>query len=97
MKWVVTAAMFALCGCAPAAAQPVCGDRSEITARLASKYGERPAGMGLSHSNTMIELFVSDDTGTWTVLLTTPSGRTCLVSAGEYWQAAPRPVDGGDL
>lgn len=79
---------LALAVSAPAAAQTACGERGTIADRLAQKYGEHPVSIGLATNGSVIEVFVSDD-GTFTILVTSPDGRTCLVAAGEGWQ----PVD----
>lgn len=90
MKTLVALSALTLAFASPALAQQrTCGNRAAIVERLDSKYGEQPAGMGLSNSNSMVEVFASEETGTWTILITMPSGQTCLVAAGEYWDAAP--------
>jgi len=77
-----------------AAAQPLpCGPRAEIVARLGEGYGERPVGRGISQGGTMVELLVGKD-GSWTLLVTSPGGRACLVSAGEGWEAVALPEPG---
>jgi len=63
-----------------------CGDRALIVERLESKYGEARTAAGLTTQNGMVEIFASDDSGSWTILITTPSGQSCLVAAGESWQ-----------
>ena len=74
---------------APSAAQTACGERAVFADRLAQKYGEHPASIGLATNGSVIEVFVSGD-GTFTILVTSPDGRTCLVAAGEGWE----PIDG---
>lgn len=66
-----------------------CGDRQTIIERLSDRYGESRSGGGLTHTNGVLEVFTSPDTGTWTVVLTLPTGQTCLVAAGEFWEQAP--------
>jgi len=64
-----------------------CGDRNAIVQRLENNYGEARTGAGLSDGNSsMIEIFASEETGTWTILLTRPDGQSCLVAAGDNWQ-----------
>jgi len=64
-----------------------CGDRHVIVQRLQTNYGEARTGAGLSEGNSgMIEIFASEETGTWTILLTRPDGQSCLVAAGDSWQ-----------
>ena len=67
----------------PAHAAPQCGKRAFIVAQLATKYSETRRGMGLGPNNTLMELFASDATGTWTITVTTAvDGMTCLMASG---------------
>ncbi|MHA3913830.1 hypothetical protein [Halovulum sp. GXIMD14793] len=72
----------------PAIAQQHCGERSAIVEHLSTKYGEQLIGVGLERRNAMVELYVSE-TGTYTVLVSFPNGRACLVVSGEHWQIRP--------
>lgn len=74
---------------AVAQGQRACGDRERIVSRLADKYGETRQSMGLNHNNGVLEVFASDETGTWTIILTMPTGMACLLAAGESWDGAP--------
>lgn len=76
---------------APASAQTACGERGVIADRLAQKYGERPTSIGLATNGSVIEIFASAD-GTFTILVTSPDGKTCLVAAGEGWQPIHQEV-----
>lgn len=60
-----------------------CGPREHVVSRLASEYGESRRSMGLAANNRVVEVFASDDTGTWTITVTLPDGRTCLVASGQ--------------
>ena len=75
---------------ASAKSQQVCGDRSKIVANLGSDYKEMRSGIGLAASGTVIELFTADS-GTWTMLMTAPDGRTCVMGSGEGWEQTQRP------
>ncbi len=94
MKTLIALSALTLALASPVFAQQqrACGDRDAIVERLGNKYGEQPAGMGLSHANSMVEVFASEETGTWTILITMPSGQACLVAAGEFWEAAPELI-----
>ena len=59
-----------------------CGPHDQVTAHLASKYGENRQMMGLAANNMVMELFVSDETGTWTITATNGAGVACLVASG---------------
>lgn len=65
-----------------------CGSHAKVTAFLGKKYKEQVAAMGLVSNKGFMQLFVAE-TGTWTVLLTTPEGISCIVAAGDSYEKAP--------
>ncbi len=65
-----------------------CGTHDKVIAFLGKKYKEQVAAMGLVSNKGFMQLFVAD-TGTWTVLLTTPEGISCIVAAGDSYEKAP--------
>jgi hypothetical protein len=78
-------------------AAPQCGPRAEVMAALTGKYGETRRGMGIAANNTMMEVFASETTGTWTITVTTPEGTTCLAASGDRFEAmAEVPLPPGD-
>lgn len=77
---------------APAAAAQ-CARRDQVVERLERTYGEQRRGIGLAGDNRgVIEVFASDQTGTWTITITLPSGQSCLVASGQNWSPAPVPA-----
>ena len=76
----------------PAAAQAVCTTRSEVAKQLAGDHSEAPVAAGLAASGEVIEVFTSGDGATWTIILTRPGGKSCLVAAGEAWMTLPAKV-----
>jgi hypothetical protein len=76
-----------------AQAQQVCGPRSIVVQKLKSELGEKPEAAGLTHSGGVIEILASKD-GSWTVIMTAPNGLSCLLAAGEAWEA--RGIEGKD-
>lgn len=70
----------------PAPAQPQCAAHDAIAVELAAKYGEARQSMGLAADATVMELYASLETGTWTLTVTLPDGVTCLVAAGSNFQ-----------
>ncbi len=74
----------------PASAQAVCGDRSEIVSRLESAYQEKASAIGMSGNGGVVELYTSEK-GSWTLLLTQPTGVSCLIAAGDNWESMPNP------
>lgn len=86
---VITVALMGL----PAHAQSRnCGDRSAVIERLASGYGEQFAGGGLRNENSIFEVWLSDESGTWTILMTKADGTSCVMAAGTNWRT-PIPSD----
>ena len=52
---------------------------------LHERYEETRRGIGLSGAKQVLEVFASAG-GTWTVVVTDPEGRTCLVASGRGWE-----------
>ncbi|MEL6620435.1 MAG: hypothetical protein AAFY39_15275 [Pseudomonadota bacterium] len=97
---LAAAAVFnvALAGTAQAQQNRNCGPRDLVVNRLAEGYGETRQSMGLGANNAVIEVFASEDTGTWTITVTTPNGMTCLVASGQAFEelAEALPAKGND-
>ena len=93
--WLLVEQVLAI---SPAAAQTrtPCGDHRSITESLARSYSERPHAIGLSADGKLFEVLVSE-TGSWTILITFPSRRTCLVAAGESWESIPAAAVGSSM
>lgn len=80
----------------PAEAQPPmpCGKRDALVAQLEGRYGETRRSVGLQSGRGIVETYANDKTGSWTILVTTPDGLSCLVAAGEAFRAVePGPVE----
>ena len=75
-----------------------CGPRDAVVERLAEGYGETRQSMGLGNNNAVIEVFASDETGSWTITVTQANGLTCLVASGQNFQqlAEALPAQGDD-
>ena len=71
------------------AQQRQCADRTMVLERLAEAYGESRQSIGLAANNSVIEMFASTETGTWTITVTSPAGVTCLVASGQAYEATP--------
>lgn len=67
----------------------MCGERRQVVSRLAEKYGETRRGYGLQQGAAVVEVYASGDTGSWTILLSTPNGLACLLAAGQNWAPTP--------
>jgi hypothetical protein len=86
-----TVAALALAGLAasPVLAQQAnrnCAAHAMVVERLASGYGESRQSIALGANNTVVEVFASLETGTWTITVTVPGGPTCLVASGVAYE-----------
>ena len=75
----------------PDAAQPrlACHDAGEIHKPQSRKYAEAPVAFGLQTNGNLLQIYASKDTGTWTVISTSPAGTSCIVAAGKSWESLP--------
>ena len=64
---------------------PPCGPRKALTKKLEQAYGETRQGVGLTGGQVLFEVWTSEN-GTWTLLLTRPDGKSCVMAVGENWQ-----------
>lgn len=83
----------AVVAAAPARALTACGERGPILTALAQKYEEARRAYGLMGQSGLVELYVSR-AGTWTVVVSSPGGRACIVAAGHSWEMLPLPLPG---
>ena len=73
-------------------AQSQCNDRDSVIALLSSKYKELPVALGVTNTGGLVEVLSTDKGDTWTIIVTTPQGLSCLVAAGEGWHALEQTV-----
>lgn len=79
-------AIAATTAATPALAQSQCDSRDKILATLAKKYSEAPVAVGLTSKGGLVEVLSTGDGDTWTIIMSTPDGKSCLVAAGEGWR-----------
>lgn len=71
---------------APAAAAPQCAPRPQVLEILADRYGEGRRAIGMAADGSVMEIFASTS-GTWSLTVTLPDGRTCLVASGSAFES----------
>lgn len=71
----------------PALSQTQCAGTDQVAELLAANFGEVVQGLGLDASGNMMMVWANVATGTWTITASTPAGMTCVIGAGEYYQA----------
>ncbi len=72
-----------------------CGTRDSVLSQLKDKYHETGTGVGMTGNGAVIELMTSES-GTWTLLLTMPSGKSCMIATGDNWEQSPVKAAGKD-
>ena len=77
-------------------AATVCSTRTNFLSELSSQHRENPVAMGLAANGSVLEVLASKD-GTWTILITSPNGTSCVVAVGDSWEAlkANKTADSG--
>ena len=79
----------------PTRAQAPCEQRAKIVSALLQQFEEVPVGAGITPNGQLLELFASPK-GSWTMLLSHPSGRSCMIATGEDWhELADQPKTPG--
>lgn len=63
-----------------------CAPRADVIERLGTTYGETRKGIGIARRGAVMEVFASDETGSWTITVTLPHGMTCLVASGQSYE-----------
>ena len=64
-----------------------CGPREKVLTTLAEKYQETRRSIGLATQGRVMEVFASEESGSWTIIVTMPNGITCLVASGQAFEA----------
>lgn len=95
-RMAVAAALFVSIA-TPAFAQQACAKRAVLLATLGDRYKEAPAAAGIAASGALVEVLTSADGSTWTIIVSLPTGTSCLLAAGQDWQELAKPVAGQGL
>ena len=62
-----------------------CGERQVILNTLKDRYREGRTAFGITADGQLLEVF-SAPSGSWTLLMTRPGGKSCLMSSGDGWR-----------
>lgn len=92
-RLIATILLLSLCFAgSPRAEVPLCGTRTAIGESLEKEHDESPVARGLGVGNTMVEIFTNPKTKTWTFLITSPDGNSCMLGHGKAWHTLTPPV-----
>ena len=64
----------------------MCDSRERMTSLLESRYKEAPIAIGVVSDRGVMEVYVSSGSGTWSIVVTTPQGKTCIIAAGQNFE-----------
>ncbi len=78
---------------AEAEGRQTCAARDMVVQKLHDRFGEELKSLGLHQNDGIVEVYSSDATGTWTILMTRPDGMSCLIAAGQLWEQDAKPVE----
>lgn len=63
-----------------------CAPRAKVIERLTTRYGETRRSIGLGSNNAVMEVYASDESGSWPITVTMTNGVTCLVASGQAFE-----------
>ncbi|MDJ0825183.1 MAG: hypothetical protein QNJ16_06750 [Rhodobacter sp.] len=63
-----------------------CGKREAIVKVLEANHGEVFAGGGIETATRIYEVWTSGADGSWTILMTTANGTSCVMASGTDWR-----------
>ncbi|WP_424832107.1 hypothetical protein [Ruegeria sp.] len=90
---------FGMAATAPPALAQTCAQRDHIITKLQDSYSEELAFGGLQKSRntqSVMEVWTSKETGSYTVLVTQPNGISCIVAVGtDFFEAVPKITPDG--
>ncbi len=75
--------------------QLTCLDREMLIQRLVTRYNESLNGAGMQGPKIILEIWSSEDSGSFTILVTKPDGQSCIVASGLNWQTFDTPAKVG--
>ena len=83
LKLILLPLLLAISPLAHGAEATACLDRSTMVDTLVHEYGEQLAEVREIKGKGLLEIHISPDAGTWTAVLTSPEGISCVLAVGE--------------
>lgn len=69
-----------------------CNTKEIVASHLLKNFQEVPVSIALSYVKNLVQIFASK-TGTWTLVVTTPQGISCITGSGENWFLIENPFE----
>lgn len=70
----------------PAFGQTACSERESMSVELEKTFDETLTAFGLTPDGKVVEVHVSPESGSWTMLISFPDGMSCVSAFGSGWQ-----------
>lgn len=67
-------------------AQALCLSHDTLVKFLQESHSEEQVGTGLETGGHLFEIFATANGRTWTMVVTTPDGASCVIATGLEWQ-----------
>ena len=81
----------------PSLAQQVrCAAHERVLDFLAKNFAEQPVGIGVTQQGGLLEILASSS-GSWTAIISSPTGVSCIVATGEGWRSLEVETTDGPL
>jgi hypothetical protein len=75
---------------AEAQTQQNCGPREVVIERLKDRYGETRRWFGLTARGLPLEMYTSEEKGTWSLMSVNLNGEMCMISSGQSSHIFPQ-------
>jgi len=92
-RLISSALIFGMAAIAPPAMAQTCAPREVIVERLETQFNESLSSAGMQKGRPVdfiIEIWSSPNSGSFTVLMSHPTGMSCLVAAGQDYFTVPQ-------
>lgn len=63
-----------------------CTSHTKLLQQLSQRYKEVPTAMGIVNDKALMQMYASDETGSWTIVITNAEGKACIVATGHSWE-----------
>ncbi|MEP2029779.1 MAG: hypothetical protein ABJI96_13845 [Paracoccaceae bacterium] len=96
-RLICAAVVFGAAATAPPAfaQSQQCMSRSELIEVLKTQYKENLSGGGLQNEQHLLEVWSSEQTGSFTVFITRTDGISCVMATGSNWNSTAQHVKKG--
>jgi len=73
-----------------------CAPHADAINFLATNFGETRQSIGIVNDGSVLEIYANTESGSWTAVMTQPSGISCFVAGGEAFEVTKEelPISG---